>query len=34
MVGGFQEWEHRLLRRRNVFIPRAWGFGSPTSSHS
>ena len=25
MVGGFQEWEHRLLRRRNVFIPRAWG---------
>ena len=25
MVGGFQEWEHGLLRRRNVFIPRAWG---------
>jgi hypothetical protein len=25
MVGGFQEWEHRLLCRRNVFIPRAWG---------
>jgi hypothetical protein len=25
MVGGFQEWEHRLLRRRNVFIPRSWG---------
>lgn len=25
MVGGFQEWEHRLLYRRNVFIPRAWG---------
>ena len=25
MVGGFQEWEYRLLRRRNVFIPRAWG---------
>jgi hypothetical protein len=25
MVGGFQEWEHRLLRRRNVFIPRSCG---------
>jgi hypothetical protein len=25
MVGGFQEWEHRLMYRRNVFIPRAWG---------
>ncbi len=25
MVGGFQEWEHQLLRRRNVFIPRSWG---------
>jgi hypothetical protein len=25
MVGGFQEWEHHLLYRRNVFIPRAWG---------
>jgi hypothetical protein len=25
MVGGFQEWEHRLLYRHNVFIPRAWG---------
>jgi hypothetical protein len=25
MVGGFQEWEHRLLYRRNVFIPRTWG---------
>jgi hypothetical protein len=25
MVGGFQEWEHRLSYRRNVFIPRAWG---------
>ena len=25
MVGGFQEWEHRLLYRRNVFVPRAWG---------
>src|SRR5262249_13975585 len=25
MVGGFQEWEHRLLCRRNVFIPRAHG---------
>lgn len=25
MVGGFQEWEHRLQYRRNVFIPRAWG---------
>jgi hypothetical protein len=25
MVGGFHEWEHRLLYRRNVFIPRAWG---------
>jgi hypothetical protein len=25
MVGGFQEWEHRLLYRRNVFIPRVWG---------
>jgi hypothetical protein len=25
MVGGFQEWEHRLLHRRNVFVPRASG---------
>jgi hypothetical protein len=25
MVGGFQEWEYRLLCRRNVFIPRTWG---------
>jgi hypothetical protein len=25
MVGGFQEWEHRLMHRRNVFIPRVWG---------
>jgi ADP-heptose:LPS heptosyltransferase len=25
MVGGFQEWEHRLLHRRNVFVPRANG---------
>jgi hypothetical protein len=25
VVGGFQEWEHRLLYRRNVFIPRACG---------
>lgn len=25
MVGGFQEWEHRLQHRRNVFIPRAFG---------
>ena len=25
MVGGFQEWEHHLMRRRNVFVPRAWG---------
>src|SRR5260370_28148530 len=25
MVGGFQEWEHRLLYRHNVFIPRTWG---------
>jgi len=25
MVGGFQEWEHRLAYRPNVFIPRAWG---------
>jgi hypothetical protein len=25
MVGGFQEWEHRLRLRRNVFIPRAYG---------
>lgn len=25
MVGGFQEWESSLLRRRNVFIPRAFG---------
>jgi hypothetical protein len=24
-VGGFQEWEHRLLHRPNVFIPRAYG---------
>ena len=25
MVGGFQEWEHQLMHRRNVFIPRTWG---------
>lgn len=25
MVGGFQEWEHRLQHRKNVFIPRAFG---------
>jgi hypothetical protein len=25
MVGGFQEWEHTLMYRHNVFIPRAWG---------
>src|SRR5262249_30642129 len=25
MVGGFQEWEHRLLCRPNVFVPRTWG---------
>jgi hypothetical protein len=25
MVGGFQEWEHHLPLRRNVFIPRAAG---------
>ena len=24
-VGGYQEWEHRLLHRDNVFIPRAFG---------
>jgi hypothetical protein len=29
MVGGYQEWEHRLLHRRNVFIPRACGLGLP-----
>jgi len=27
MVGGYREWEHSLLRRRNVFIPRAFGLG-------
>jgi hypothetical protein len=25
MVGGYQEWEHRLLQRANVFVPRAFG---------
>ncbi len=25
MVGGYREWEHSLLRRSNVFIPRAFG---------
>jgi hypothetical protein len=25
MVGGFQEWEHQLALRGNVFIPRAYG---------
>ncbi len=25
MVGGFPEWEHGLLYRRNVFVPRAHG---------
>jgi hypothetical protein len=25
MVGGYQEWEHRLLHRANVFVPRAFG---------
>jgi hypothetical protein len=25
MVGGFQEWEHRLTHRKNVFIPRTCG---------
>jgi hypothetical protein len=25
MVGGYPEWEHRLLHRGNVFIPRAFG---------
>jgi hypothetical protein len=29
MVGGFQEWEHRLAHRDNVFIPRAWGLSLP-----
>jgi hypothetical protein len=29
MVGGFQEWEHHLLLRRNVFIPRAAGLRLP-----
>lgn len=27
MLGGFQEWEHRLLSRRNVLIPRLMGLG-------
>jgi len=26
-VGGYSEWEHRLLHRSNVFIPRAFGLG-------
>jgi hypothetical protein len=25
MAGGYQEWEHRLVQRRNVFVPRANG---------
>jgi hypothetical protein len=25
MVGGHQEWEHRLLHRANIFVPRAFG---------
>jgi hypothetical protein len=25
MVGGYQEWEHRLLHRANIFVPRAFG---------
>jgi len=29
MVGGFQEWEHRLFHLSNVFIPRAWGLSLP-----
>jgi hypothetical protein len=29
MVGGYQEWEHRLQLRRNVFIPRAVGLSLP-----
>lgn len=28
-VGGYQEWEHRLLHRANVFIPRAFGLSLP-----
>jgi len=28
-VGGYPEWEHRLLHRSNVFIPRAFGLGLP-----
>lgn len=27
MMGGFQEWEHRLLARRNVMVPRLMGLG-------
>jgi hypothetical protein len=30
MAGGYQEWEHRLVHRRNVFVPRACGL---TLSH-
>jgi hypothetical protein len=30
MAGGYQEWEHRLAHRRNVFVPRACGL---TLSH-
>jgi hypothetical protein len=29
MVGGFQEWEHHLSLRRNVFIPRTSGLRLP-----
>ena len=29
MVGGYQEWEHRLMHRRNVFVPRMFGLGLP-----
>ena len=27
VVGGYSEWERELVRRPNIFIPRAWGYG-------
>jgi hypothetical protein len=27
LVGGFSEWERDIVRRKNVVVPRAWGYG-------
>ena len=27
IVGGFSEWDRDLIRRQNIIIPRAWGYG-------